>query len=162
SPSKLRGSIAAPALLVVMLALSQAPAYVREVPTVRHETRTEIATPPTTDPGSIALSPDGRQIVFAGENNGHPQLWLRALASTVAQPFIGTEGGVNPFWSPDGASLGFFAAGKLCVLDLASGAVRRLANAIGARGGAWNADGILLFAPTTASALFRTTALGGL
>ena len=57
----------------------------RPVPNPR-ETRLEIATPPTTDPISLAISPDGRQIVFVATSNGKPHLWIRRLDSTTARP----------------------------------------------------------------------------
>ena len=81
------------------------------------ETRTDIVTPATDDPASFALSPDGRQIVFAASGDGTLRLWLRALESTTAQPLVGTEGGRNPFWSPDGRSIGFFTDTSLKRLD---------------------------------------------
>jgi Tol biopolymer transport system component len=64
-----------------------------------------------------------------------------------------------PVWSPDSKSVGFFADGTLKRIDIAGGALRTLATAA-VRGGTWNADGVILFAPTTSSALFRLTASG--
>jgi eukaryotic-like serine/threonine-protein kinase len=154
-------AFAAAALVAAMLA----------IPTVRHlretpppsppETRLEIITPDTADPISFALSPDGRQIVFVASGDGASRLWLRSLASTTAQPLAGTEGAVYPFWSPDSRSVGFGAAGKLKRLDIGSGLPQTLATAIQIRGGTWNADGVILFAPTTGTPLFRVTASGG-
>jgi hypothetical protein len=58
------------------------------------EMRLDIVTPWTTDPLSFALSPDGRQIVFAASEDGQQRLWLRPLDKTTAQPLAGTEGPV--------------------------------------------------------------------
>jgi Tol biopolymer transport system component len=162
SASRSRGLMAVMLALLVVVVILSVPVikYVGEVAPALPETRTDIVTPPTTDRVSFALSPDGLQLAFAGENNGRLQLWLRPLASSVAQPLAGTEGGAHPFWSADGASLAFFAAGKLQVLDLASRRVRPLADVRNARGGTWNAAGVLLFPPRGASPLFRTTAAG--
>ena len=109
----------------------------------------------------FALSPDGRQIVFSASGVGGPQLWLRSLATTTAQPLAGTEGARQPFWSPDGRSLGFFASGALKRLDLAGGVAQSLAAATGAYGGTWNADGVILFAPSGSGPLMRVSASGG-
>ena len=57
------------------------------------ETRLEITTPPTTDPISFALSPDGRRVVFAGSGGGSARLWVRSFDSVTPQPILGTEGG---------------------------------------------------------------------
>ncbi len=125
------------------------------------ETRLDIVTPPTDDPTSFALSPDGRQIVFEASGEGGSRLWLRPLATMTAQPLAGTEGGRFPFWSPDSRSVGFFTAGALKRLDLGGGAPRTLAPTIGSRGGTWNADGVIVFSPSSSGPLMRVSANGG-
>ena len=106
------------------------------------ETRLEIVTPPAADPLSLAISPDGRSLVFqVGQDP--PGLWLRRLESQEAQPLAGTDGASYPFWSPDGGSVGFTAGGVLKRIDLASGIVRTLASHRSA-GGTWSVDGTIL------------------
>ena len=74
----------------------------------------------------LALSPDGRALVFvATGSDGSPQLWLRRLSSLAPIPLPGTEGATFPFWSPNGASVGFFARQALRIIDLAGGPARR-------------------------------------
>ena len=141
------------------------------VPTVRHlretpppsppETRVDIVTPATDQPESFALSPDGQQIVFVASGDGASRLWLRSLATTTAQPLAGTEAATFPFWSPDGRSVGFFAGGALKRLDLGGGAAQTLTPANNGTGGTWNADGVILFAPSALSSLMRVSATGG-
>src|SRR5262249_5742635 len=82
------------------------------------EIRVEVSTPSTGDPFSFAISPDGRWLVFSASNEGKPQLWVRPLDSVVARPLTGTDRGIYPFWSPDSASVGFFADGKLKRIDI--------------------------------------------
>ncbi len=154
------GWIAFAVALLVAIALA--------IPTVRHmreapppETRVEIATPATDNPGSFALSPDGRQIVFAASGDGASRLWLRSLATTTAQPLAGTEDASDPFWAPDSRAIGFFAGGALKRLDLGGGAPQTLAPAPASRGGTWNADDVILFAPNGISPLMRVSATGG-
>ena len=101
-----------------------------------------------TDFAQLAISPDGQQIVVApGTGPQRTPLWLRPLASTAGRLLTGTEGATFPFWSPDGRSIGFFADQKLKRLDITSEAIQILADAPVARGGAWQADGTILFAP---------------
>ena len=109
------------------------------------------------DFAQLAISPDGQQIVVApsfGVQQPTP-LWLRPLASTAGRLLTGTEGASFPFWSPDGRSIGFFADQKLKRLDVNSQAIQILADAPVARGGAWQADGTILFAPNAVGPLFR-------
>ena len=141
------------AVLAVALAIP-ALRYLRETPPpAPPETRVEIVTPATDWPTDFALSPDGRQIVFVASGDGASRLWLRSLATTTAQPLAGTEGATFPFWSPDSRAIGFFAGNALKRLDVVSGggaAPQILAPAIAGRGGTWNADGVIVFAPSLA------------
>jgi serine/threonine protein kinase len=125
------------------------------------EVQFEVATPPTPDPTSIAISPDGRKLVFSAESDTGLRLWLRLLDSVSAKPLTGTDGGFFPFWSPDNQSIGFFANGRLVRLDIDSGLVRTLADAPNPEGGAWNRDGTILFAPNQTGPLFRVSTSGG-
>jgi len=111
---------------------------------------------------SVALSPDGRQLVFAATDaDDVSRLWVRPLSTSIARPLNGTEDGVWPFWSPDSKSLGFFARGKLRRVDLAGGAPSILADAAFPFGGTWNRDGVIVFAPSLGSPLLRVPAAGG-
>jgi len=111
--------------------------------------------------GGNAISPDGRAVVFVAASSGSPKLWVRLLDSTAARELPGTEGAQFPFWSPDSRSLGFFSNGKLERLDLAGGPAVALAAAPNGRGGAWNAQGTIIFAPSAASGLQQIAATGG-
>jgi Tol biopolymer transport system component len=149
------------ALLAAAVLAIPAVLYFRAGPVDAPEMRLDIVTPWTTDPLSFALSPDGRQIVFAASEDGQQRLWLRPLDKTTAQPLAGTEGASVPFWSPDGRSLGFFASGQLKRIDFAGGSAQALATVLNARGGRWAPDGTILFAPTITGPLFRIPATGG-
>jgi serine/threonine protein kinase len=124
------------------------------------EMRLDIVTPASDEPGSFALSPDGRQLVFVASGDGPTRLWLRPLAGATAQPLTGTDGATAPFWSPDSRSIGFFADAKLKRLDLDGGSLQSLANAERS-GGAWNTDGTILFSGTLLGPLLRIPASGG-
>jgi Tol biopolymer transport system component len=134
--------------------------YVR--PSREPVTRLEALTPTTTDPGSFAISPNGRQLVFAAMTERGSQLWLRPLDGGAAQPLGGTESGMNPFWAPNSQSIGFFADGRLKRIDLAGGASQSLADAAANRGGTWSPDGsTIVFTPSTPTGLMRVPAFGG-
>jgi serine/threonine protein kinase len=112
---------------------------------------------------AFALSPDGKQLAFvASRGDSDPQLWIRSLDKAKAQPVEGTTDASFPFWSADSKSVGFFANAKLEKVDLASGTVTSLADAPNGRGGSWNADGTILYAPTNIGGLFKVPAQGGI
>jgi serine/threonine protein kinase/Tol biopolymer transport system component len=128
------------------------------VPAVRHLRepvaesslhRFTIGIPLTSNPNALAISPDGRRIVYlaVGPDN-RPLLWVRALDSLTALPLKGTEGvGPNvPGWSADSRFVLFVANGQLRKMDLLGGLPQavtdlQLANAYGATA---NDDGTIL------------------
>jgi len=125
------------------------------------EMRLEIVTPPTTDPVSLALSPDGQKIVFVASAGGIPRLWLRRLDSTSPRALAGTEHASLPFWSHDSESIGFFADTRVKRIDLQSGLIQIVDRAIVPAGGAWNRDGLILHPIVPDSSLFGVPAAGG-
>jgi Tol biopolymer transport system component/tRNA A-37 threonylcarbamoyl transferase component Bud32 len=149
---------------LVVLAVLAAAMGIREfrgVPPAA-EMRVEISTAPTADLASIAISPDGRKIVFVATSAGQSKLWVRPLDSVSGRALAGTDGAFFPFWSPDSQSVGFFAEGKLKRVDVDRGAVQILAEAPAGRGGSWNREGTIIFTPNALqSPILRILATGG-
>jgi Tol biopolymer transport system component len=123
--------------------------------------RFDIVTPPTTDPASLAVSPDGLKIVFVAESEGRARLWLRSLDSVVARPLPPTDGAALPFWSPDSRSIGFFAGTKLKRIDIESAATQILSDVPRGFGGTWNGAGDILYAPASGVPILRASSSGG-
>lgn len=94
-------------------------------------------------PGAgIALSPDGRRIVYTGRGaNGAFRLHTRALDQEQSTLIPGTEGAYGPFFSPDGQSVAFFAGGQLKKTSVEHGGIVVLSDAPSAFGGSWGDDG---------------------
>ena len=124
------------------------------------EMRVEISTPPSADPVSLAISPDGRKLVFVATHEGRSRLWLRALGSVSSRPLEGTDGASCPFWSPNNGSVGFFADGKLKRVDVDSASVRILSDVAIVCGGTWNADDTILYAVPMFGPISRVSATG--
>ena len=110
--------------------------------------------------GDFALSPDGKLLAFV-QADRTTQLWLRPLDGMTAQPVPGTNDAFNPFWSPDGAYVAFFAGGKLKKVATAGGPVQTLCDAPQGRGGAWSSRGTIIFAPDILGPLLKVSATGG-
>jgi len=126
----------------------------------RREMRLEVTTPSTADPTSIAISPDGLKIAYVAISEGRSQLRMRFLDTGVERSLAGTDGALFPFWSPNSKSVGFFADGSLKRTDIEGGMPRSLAEAPAGRGGAWNSEDIILFAPNVGGPIFKISALG--
>jgi Tol biopolymer transport system component len=112
----------------------------------------------------LALSPDGSQLAFVSTTPaGTTRIWLRPLSAFDARPVEGTEAATSVFWSPDGRSLAFFAAGKLKRVDLTGNAILTLCDLPEGTGftGTWGSDGRILFAPVLGDAILSIPAAGG-
>ena len=111
----------------------------------------------------IAVAPDGRRFACVLAASGRPsQLYLRAVDADSLKALPGTDGAMEPFWSPDSSALGFFAGGRLMRLDLQTLAVSVLADDATGGGGSWSSAGTVVFARRFgASALWTIPATGG-
>ena len=149
------------AWLTVMIAALFAFVDFRKPPVAARLVRFSISPPENvTFSEPLAFSPDGTRLaLIASVSGAEPSLWVRRLDSLTAQPLPGTEGADNPFWSPDGQFIAFFAQGKLKKIEVAGGLVQNLCDARQAGGGTWNREGIIIF--TFNNALYRIAADGG-
>jgi eukaryotic-like serine/threonine-protein kinase len=112
--------------------------------------------------GSLVLSPDGRHLVVGIKEQGGPEsLWLRSLATGETKKIAGSEEARYPFWSPDSRWVAFFARDKLMKAERSGAPPVAICDAPSGRGGSWNREGVILFAPTSTGALFRVNASGG-
>ncbi len=113
------------------------------------------------DEPAAALSPDGTYLAYVAVQDGTQQLYLRAMDSLEAKPIPGTEGAVNPFFSPDGQWLGFFAGQKMKKVSVSGGAALTLGDAVFPFGASWNSHGMIAFAPSVSSSLLQVSETGG-
>ena len=113
----------------------------------------------------IAVSPDGRQVVyrFGGSNTAGSPLMVRAIDQLEGQPLAGVEGAYAPFFSPDSQWIGFFENGELKKVPVGGGPTVTLAAVTGgALGASWGEDGSIVYATDEAgTGLWRVSADGG-
>ena len=108
----------------------------------------------------LAFSPDGSRLVFSGrESSGPFKLHLRDLNNPTPVPLPGTDGAIQPFFSPDGQWIGFFQEGKLRKLALTGGAVATIVDLPQVQGASWGADGKIVY--SSRGRLFQVSASGG-
>jgi len=111
--------------------------------------------------GPLAISPDGRRVVYAAVQGATTRLYVRAFDAFESRALTGTEGAEYPFFSPDGESVGFFAGGKLLRISLDGGAPQKVCDVpILGRGATWGGDGTIVYDPGL-SGLMRVPAEGG-
>jgi serine/threonine-protein kinase len=96
---------------------------------------------------SIALSPDGNLLVYAGPGDQGRRLWVRERDALMARPLPGTDGGHQPFFAPDGQRVGFVTVDrKLKVISLTGEPPRTvLDSGLNRSSGSWGPDDYLYF-----------------
>jgi len=113
------------------------------------------------DPTAFAVSPDGRTVVYVGVDG----LYRQDLGQLDPTPIPGTEGAFDPFFSPDGAWVGYFqgTAGELKKTHLQDDATQTLAVVPGQnQWAAWAPDHtIIAHTSNAAGALWRVPDTGG-
>ena len=112
--------------------------------------------------GSLALSPDGKTMVFLGGSvPGNGQLYQRRLDQLSATPVPGTEIPHAPFFSPDGEWVGFASFGALKKVSTRGGATFTICPlSTSLRGASWGDDGFIYFS-TSVGPVQRVSEGGG-
>ena len=116
--------------------------------------RADVAT--TADITDIAVSPDGRTVVLARTALG---LVKRNLDDLSFEPVRGGEGGLAPFFSPDGAWIGFRADGKLKKIPVEGGLAITICEVPASARATWGEDGSIAVA--WSGDLYRVPSSGG-
>jgi serine/threonine-protein kinase len=119
----------------------------------------EQALQPVTQSGNrVAISPDGKRLVYVGPAERGGRLWLREHDQLSSTPIAGTEGGATPFFSPDGRHVGFLVNGtKLRTVSLDGGPVLTLNDSVNSTGGDWGRDGYVYFEVDSGIARMRSS-----
>ncbi len=125
-------------------------------------------TPPPTDPlavdlAAVAISPDGLHVAYAAGRGSRQKIYLRDINAFEGAPIPGTENGSTPFFSPDGSWVGFFITGKMKKVLRTGGMPLTICDTQGTAGAtpSWDADGTIVFTPSTGSGIWRVAAAGG-
>jgi serine/threonine-protein kinase len=99
---------------------------------------------------AMAISKDGSFIVYCASEEtpgspAKPRLFLRRMVQSRAEPILGTDGGINPFLSPDDRWAGFWADRKLKKIPIEGGVATFLCDAPSIYGVNWGNDGAIIF-----------------
>jgi serine/threonine-protein kinase len=114
---------------------------------------------------AFAISADGSTLAFVGQRNRESptQLYVRRLGESRAEALPGTDGANAPFFSPDGAWIGFDTGLELKKVAVTGGAPVVLTPIASFRGASWTTDGTIVFSPGNRNGvrLMRIPATGG-
>ena len=92
--------------------------------------------------GELTISPDGATIVRSGGPGG--VLLVRRRDELAFSPLAGTKDASGPFFSPDGARVGYYANGALLAAPLAGGPPTVIADSLAVpESVTWASDGYL-------------------
>jgi hypothetical protein len=110
---------------------------------------------------ALALSPDGRQLVYVGPADSTTRLYVRSLETEGVEPVPGTEGAVQPFFSPDGRSIGYSADNVLYRVSLDGRSPIPVTEADWAYGATWNEQDHIAAVSQDSRFLVVSGSLGG-
>ena len=111
---------------------------------------------------AAVLSPDGTRLAFVAEGADKKQhLYVRSLNQMQATVLSGTEDARDPFFSPDGQWIAFFAGDKLKKTSAQGGTAITLCDVTTDRGGSWREDGVIVFSGASQAALSKVSSAGG-
>jgi serine/threonine-protein kinase len=151
------------ALLLVGVIASLATWNLKPSPSQQPVTRTVITLPPGQQlVSTVALSPDGNHLAYVAlQGGGSQQLYVRAMNSLEAKPIPGTEGAIEPFFSPEGQWVAFFADQRLKKVSVGGGAVLTLCDVSIGTGGSWGSQGTIIFGNGAGGPLQQVSDVGG-
>ena len=155
---------AAATMAIVAIALAVRSLSSRPEP-VRTSVRFHLAPPenvslPTSNRVPFEISPDGRRVALLGvDRSGTRSLWVRTLDALTWQHLIGTEGALDPFWSPDSREIGFLTEGKVLRVPASGGDVQTITSSPALLDATWSRDGVVLL--VSGRGLYRVPASGG-
>jgi DNA-binding winged helix-turn-helix (wHTH) protein/Tol biopolymer transport system component len=110
---------------------------------------------------SIAVSRDGRTLVYCVTDAEGWGLYRRSLDDLTGVPINGAEGGWAPFFSPDGEWIAFFTESELRKVPVTGGAAITLCKVDASGSGSWGDEDVIIFTGISPWGLWQIDAKGG-
>jgi len=137
-----------------------------QVPVARHRVALGAGQGLSGNPWSrLAVSPDGSRLVYVADQERGTGLMVLGRDRLDAEPVPGTDGAINPAFSPDGDRVAFMdriAGGNIKVVSLKGGAATVITDSlVGAPGVAWGSDGYIYYDRIGVGGLMRVPEAGG-
>ena len=110
----------------------------------------------------LAISPDGKNMVYVCVFNGERHLSLRSISENSFKLLKDSDGAFLPFFSPDGKWVGFVTENKLKKIELSSGLLKVICDAKNPYvGAAWGSDGMIYYGDSEGSFFYKVSENGG-
>jgi Tol biopolymer transport system component len=150
------------AVAAALVAVAAATWFIARRPQPTTRMQFALAVPDEMSISHMALSLDGSMLAFVSpeDSTGLPMLLVQRVGASSVTVLPGTQGASYPFWSPDGAYVGFFANSKLMKIAVSGGTPQALANVLAARGGSWGKQNVIIYSPDPSSPIWRINADG--
>jgi serine/threonine protein kinase len=138
-----------------------------EAPAATHLSFTlPLQTPATSDINAnhrLAISPDGRKIVYEADLGDKRELYVRFLGEPEGKLIEGTTDARNPFFSPDSEWIAFGQGQQLQKVAVSGGSPVTICEMRGTAfyGGDWGSDNTIVFVPDVNGGLWSVSANGG-
>ena len=110
---------------------------------------------------SVALSPDGRRLVYVAVHGDSTRLMSRPLEAAESTPIAGTDSATNPFFSPDGRWIGFWSNRTLRKVPAAGGVATTIVEGASYLGASWGRDDTIVYSTDPGFELWRVPSAGG-
>jgi eukaryotic-like serine/threonine-protein kinase len=142
----------------ILSALSAGTVWLLTVMTPRTLPITRFPITPGAQLTDLTVSPDGKSVAYVAG-----QLFVRRMDRVDVVGFPELGGTIlTPFFSPDGAWIGYFTSGSLWRVSVFGGPSSLITDLEGAsRGATWGPDGTIVLATAARSGLLRVSADGG-
>lgn len=127
--------------------------------------RTPLSLNPRSYYADIAISPDGTQLAYiTADQDGVTHLAIGRIGDLEGRVLSGTSGARDPFFSPDGESIGYVSRleNKMKQIRAAGGTPVEICDGFYARlNASWGEDGFIIFSSHPRATLHRVHATGG-
>ena len=110
----------------------------------------------------LAISSDGKNMVYVCVLNDERHLCLRSISENSFELLKDSNGAFLPFFSPDGKWVGFVTENKLKKIELSSGLLKIICDAKNPYVGAtWGDDGMIYYGDSEGSFFYKVSENGG-
>jgi Tol biopolymer transport system component len=110
----------------------------------------------------LAISPNGKNLVYVCEFEGERYLCLRSISENTFKLLKDSNGAFLPFFSPDGKWVGFVTENKLKKIEISSGLLKIICDAKNSYVGAvWGDDGMIYYGDSEGSFFYKVNENGG-